>query len=185
MFCKQLIQIDLCEYPELQKHRLALCRDACASRATTSADRPQPSRSVMDHVSPQGRSRIMQGIRNKDTRPELAVRRYLHAAGLRFRLHRRDLPGRPDLVFPGRRTIVFVHGCFWHQHENCVHAQIPRTRPEYWVPKLARTRQRDAENVSSLRVAGWHVETIWECEITEQNLQALARKIARRPIARG
>lgn len=117
-----------------------------------------------------GRSENMRRIRSKDTKPELAVRRVAHAMGFRYRLHRTDLPGKPDLVFPGRRKVVFVHGCFWHQHPDaaCTDARLPKSRQEYWLPKLARNSARDRENVSALERLGWHVLTIWECETTDR-----------------
>ncbi len=114
----------------------------------------------------------MRQIRSKDTKPELAVRRLVHRLGYRFRLHRRDLPGSPDLVFPGRRKVIFVHGCFWHQHPNpgCRDARAPRSNGDYWKPKLARTAVRDAEAEQELRTLGWDVLTIWECELNRDDL---------------
>ena len=130
----------------------------------------------------EARSRIMRAIRAKDTAPELAVRRVLHAAGYRFRLHRRDLPGNPDVVLPRHRAVIFVHGCFWHQHPDsgCRNAQVPRSNTAYWSPKLARTAERDREAAERLKAMGWHVLTIWECEtkqteaLTQRLLQFLA-----------
>lgn len=110
------------------------------------------------------RSEIMARVRSKDTIPELAVRRALHASGLRFRLHRADLPGHPDMVLPGRKMAVFVHGCFWHSHPGCKRARVPATRQEYWVPKLRRNVERDQTATDTLRAAGWRVIVIWECE---------------------
>lgn len=110
------------------------------------------------------RSKIMRSIRKRDTQPELIVRRALHAAGLRFRLHRRGLPGTPDIVLPGRRLCVLVHGCFWHQHPGCAKARQPRTNQAYWGPKLARNAERDAATCDALRAAGWDVLVVWECE---------------------
>lgn len=112
----------------------------------------------------------MQAIKAKDTRPELAVRRYLHARGYRFRLHRRDLPGNPDIVLPRYRTVIFVHGCFWHQHPSltCRNAQVPRSNIGYWQPKLARTVARDRAAFEALEAAGWRVLTIWECETKQE-----------------
>ena len=126
------------------------------------------------------RSRIMRSINKKNTRPELAVRQVLHAMGLRFRLHRRDLPGTPDVVLPRHRAVVLVHGCFWHQHAGCKHAKLPRTRPEYWLPKLARNAERDARSKAALEAAGWRVFVVWECETKDR--QALARRLRRVPI---
>jgi DNA mismatch endonuclease (patch repair protein) len=106
----------------------------------------------------------MARIRSANTGPELAVRRMLHAKGLRFRLHRKDLPGRPDLVLPRHRLIILVHGCFWHQHSGCRLASDPKSNRGYWRPKLASNVARDQRNAELLRSAGWRVETIWECE---------------------
>ncbi len=117
---------------------------------------------------PLTRSENMSRIRGKDTQPELTVRRAFWAAGLRYRLHDKRLPGNPDLVFPGRRTVVFVHGCFWHCHEGCTNFRIPKTRVEWWTAKLQRNKARDAEVHASLKAAGWHVVVIWECEATDQ-----------------
>jgi DNA mismatch endonuclease (patch repair protein) len=119
----------------------------------------------------------MRSITKKNTRPELAVRQMLHAMGFRFRLHRRDLPGTPDIVLPAHKTAIQVHGCFWHQHRGCRHAKLPRTRPEYWLPKLARNVERDAEAKAALRGAGWRVLAIWECETK------MPEKLQRRLIA--
>ncbi len=126
------------------------------------------------------RSRIMRSITKKNTRPELTVRRVLHAMGLRFRLHRHDLPGTPDVVLPRHRAAVLVHGCFWHQHAGCKHAKLPRARPEYWLPKLARNAERDVRAKDALKTAGWRVFVVWECETKDR--QALARRLRRVPI---
>jgi DNA mismatch endonuclease (patch repair protein) len=107
----------------------------------------------------------MARIKSRNTAPEIEVRRALHAAGLRFRLHRRDLPGSPDIVLPGRRAVVFVHGCFWHRHRGCHRARMPATRQEYWAPKLARNVVRDAAAQAALLAAGWRVHIVWACEI--------------------
>lgn len=112
--------------------------------------------------------RRMSGVRNKDTRPELLVRRLLHSLGYRFRLHRRDLPGSPDIVFAGRRKVVFVHGCFWHQHEGCALRTTPRARTDYWLPKFERNKARDRKAVEDLARANWSSLTIWECELKDQ-----------------
>jgi DNA mismatch endonuclease (patch repair protein) len=117
----------------------------------------------MDTRSPQQRRRIMQSVKQKDTTPELVVRRLLHGAGYRYRLHRKGLPGRPDIVFGKRRKVIFVHGCFWHAH-GCSKGQAPKSKLDYWGPKLAQNVERDARNVRDLVNAGWQVLTIWECE---------------------
>jgi len=105
----------------------------------------------------------MSGIGGKNTKPELLVRKALFAAGFRFRLHRKDLPGRPDVVLPGRRVVVFVHGCFWHAHQGCRYAKIPATRREFWEAKLAANVERDRRTREALLSAGWRVLVVWEC----------------------
>lgn len=120
----------------------------------------------------------MRAVRSRDTGPEMVVRRFLHAAGLRYRLHDRRLPGVPDLVFPGRRVVLFVHGCFWHQHPGCAAAARPKTRTDYWNPKLDRNIARDQRHCAELERAGWQVMLIWECETRSQvELEALAEAI--------
>jgi DNA mismatch endonuclease (patch repair protein) len=113
------------------------------------------------------RSRNMAAIRGKDTAPELAVRRILHAMGLRFRMHRKDLPGRPDIVLPKHRTVVFVHGCFWHRHEGCRYTTTPKTRQEFWQSKFADNVERDSRNSTDLQQLGWRVIVVWECELRQ------------------
>ena len=113
------------------------------------------------------RSRNMAAIRGKDTAPELAVRRILHAMALRFRLHRKDLPGRPDIVLPKHRTVVFVHGCFWHRHEGCRYTTTPKTRQEFWQSKFASNVERDSRNRTDLQQLGWRVIVVWECELLQ------------------
>lgn len=109
----------------------------------------------------------MAAIRSKHMKPEIAVRSIAHRLGYRFRLHRRDLPGVPDLVFPGLKKIIFVHGCFWHQHKGCPEGRLPKSRIEYWGPKLSRNIERDAEHLAALRKQGWRALTLWECDITK------------------
>jgi DNA mismatch endonuclease (patch repair protein) len=131
----------------------------------------------MDVVSPETRSRMMSGIRGKNTLPELAVRSAAHRLGLRFRLHRRDLPGRPDLIFPKYRTALFVHGCFWHRHD-CGLAATPKTRPNFWAEKFERNVERDGRNQRLLEGLGWRVVVIWECEtVSEDQLYARLRRL--------
>ena len=110
----------------------------------------------------------MQAVRGKDTGPELTVRRLLHGMGYRYRIHRKDLPGKPDLVFPAQRKAIFVHGCFWHAH-GCRFGQPPKSRLTYWLPKLERNKQRDAENTAQLEALGWKVLTTWECETKDHD----------------
>lgn len=129
----------------------------------------------MDIVSPERRSAMMAGIRGKDTKPELVVRRLAHHLGYRFRLHRRDLPGTPDLVFPGRRKLVFVHGCFWHRHPGCRFAYQPKSNVESWRAKFDTNVTRDARVRRELDKMGWDVLTIWECETTD--VEMLANKL--------
>lgn len=104
-------------------------------------------------------------VRSRDTKPEMMVRRMVHAMGYRYRLHAKDLPGKPDLAFRSRRKVVFVHGCFWHRHPECALARLPKSREDFWLPKLDANRRRDMKNERALRDAGWGVLTIWECEL--------------------
>ena len=119
----------------------------------------------------------MSNIRSKGMKPEMVVRRLIHSMGYRYRLHRKDLPGKPDLVFPGRRKLIFVHGCFWHQHEDpaCKIVRRPKSNRDYWLPKLQRNVIRDKENLSQLRGLGWNVLLVWECEL--ECLDALTGKL--------
>ncbi|MGH1574133.1 very short patch repair endonuclease [Methylobacterium sp. P31] len=117
-------------------------------------------------MNPLARARIMRSIPKKDTKPELLVRRMAHALGFRFRLHRRDLPGTPDLAFPRHRKAIFVHGCFWHQH-TCRAGKLPRSRADYWVPKLTRNVARDARAQADLAASGWQSLVLWECELSD------------------
>jgi DNA mismatch endonuclease (patch repair protein) len=122
----------------------------------------------------------MSAIKGRDTHPEMAVRRTLHAAGFRYRLHDRDLPGRPDIVLPRFRTVVQVHGCFWHYH-GCKDSGIPKTRSAFWLTKLLANRERDARNELELQKLGWNEETVWECQITDKvTLRGLLRRLQRR-----
>jgi DNA mismatch endonuclease (patch repair protein) len=123
---------------------------------------------VADTIDARRRSEIMSRIRSRDTLPEIAVRQAAHALGLRFRLYRRDLPGCPDLVFPRRKLALFVHGCYWHQHPGCRRASRPKSRPDYWLPKLARNVARDASATAQLAALGWQTAVIWECQATDR-----------------
>lgn len=114
----------------------------------------------------------MRAVRSQDTKPELVVRRLVHLLGFRFRLHRKDLPGKPDLVFSGRRRVIFVHGCFWHGHDCTRGARVPKTNSEYWLAKISRNRLRDQRVRQELDDAGWQILTVWECELS--SAEALA-----------
>lgn len=129
------------------------------------------------------RSAQMSLVRSRDTKPEMRVRKALHAAGLRYRVHDRSLPGSPDLVFPARRLVVFVHGCFWHRHPGCPAARLPKSRLDFWEPKLAGNVARDARVRAELESLGWKVIVIWECETRKKEaLSALAGGIAALPV---
>lgn len=134
----------------------------------------------MDVFTRKKRSEVMSRIRGRDTVPEQHVRSVLHRAGLRFCLHRKDLPGRPDIVLPAARTVVFVHGCFWHGHAGCRLAVWPRTNAEFWRAKIEGNRARDARAEAALTDAGWTVETVWECELAGERVTSLARVLIER-----
>ncbi|WP_272910951.1 very short patch repair endonuclease [Falsiroseomonas oryziterrae] len=134
---------------------------------------------MVDSLTPPERSRIMAAVRAKNTRPEMAVRSLVHRMGYRFRLHRKGLPGRPDLVFPGRRAVIFVHGCFWHRHPDptCPLARMPKSRLDFWRPKLEANKERDSANVSRLTEQGWRTLVVWECEL--RDMAAVAENVRR------
>ena len=143
---------------------------------------------MADTLSSEERSRLMSRIRGKDTKPELVVRRMLHSMGYRFRLHRRDLPGKPDIVLPRHGVCIFVHGCFWHLHRNCKDARIPKTRRTWWRKKLEGNAARDKRHSAALRRLGWRVITVWECQTEKpeyllKRLQAILPARARRFLA--
>lgn len=119
---------------------------------------------IMDRISPEKRSWNMSRIRSRNTRPELQLRKALHKMGFRYRLHEKKLPGSPDLVFPKYRAVIFVHGCFWHRH-GCKQTTTPSTRKEFWLGKFKANVERDKRNVKKLRISGWRVLIIWECEL--------------------
>lgn len=127
----------------------------------------------MDVLTPEQRQRNMTRIRSKDTKPELLLRRGLHAAGLRFRLHVATLPGRPDMVFPRYHAVILVHGCFWHGHD-CPLFRLPATRPEFWATKILGNRERDRCTAQALRATGWRMLTVWECSLKGPARQPLA-----------
>lgn len=123
----------------------------------------------MDTLTPEQRSERMSRIRAKDSKPEMIVRRLVHGLGLRYRLHRKDLPGKPDLVLSRHRTVIFVHGCFWHRHHDpaCTLARMPKSRLDFWEPKLEANRLRDIRTKEALEALGWRVLVIWECEVKD------------------
>ena len=125
---------------------------------------------VIHKVSEQ-RSRNMSAIKSKNTKPEIAVRKLLHSMGYRFRLHRKDLPGSPDIVLPKYKTVIFVHGCFWHRHENCKYASIPKTRKEFWESKFKANVKRDKEIQEKIKNIGWQYVVVWECEIKNEKIK--------------
>jgi len=137
----------------------------------------------MDRISKAHRSWNMSRIKGRDTKPELIVRSMLHRMGYRFRLHRKDLPGRPDIVLPKYRTVIFVHGCFWHHHRGCPFAYTPKSRRALWGEKFAQNRQRDHRAAIQLHRRGWRVSVIWECEAEcpARLLQALKQSLRRYP----
>ena len=124
---------------------------------------------MVDTLDSAKRSWNMSRIRGKDTKPEVAVRKALHAEGFRFRLHVKDLPGKPDIVLPKWRTVIFVHGCFWHRHEGCRDSTTPKTRTDWWQEKFARNMENDARKCEELEKLGWRVLVVWECEIDKVN----------------
>lgn len=132
---------------------------------------------MTDTLTKAERSKRMSLVRNKDTRPEIEVRRLIFKLGYRYRLHRRDLPGNPDLVFPIRSKVIFVHGCFWHRHKSaiCRLARLPKSRLNFWIPKLEKNRLRDRTNQTKLRKLGWQVLVVWECQL--QDISNLRSKI--------
>lgn len=128
----------------------------------------------MDHISPEKRSYVMSRIRSKDTAPEIAVRRLVFAMGYRYRLYDKSLPGKPDLVFRRKRKVLYVHGCFWHQHEKCPTGKPPVSNLDYWLPKFKRTVERDRQNINALRKQGWRALVVWECQLGHQ-IKVMAR----------
>lgn len=134
---------------------------------------------MVDTLTPVERSARMALIRGKDTVPELTFRKAIHALGMRYRLHAKDMPGKPDLVFPRFRTVIFVHGCFWHRHEGCKVASTPKSNVDFWLEKFKKNTDRDARNIQALESMGWKVIIVWECEVsTSVNAEATAKRIA-------
>lgn len=132
---------------------------------------------MADTLTRRQRSERMGRIRGKDTKPEMRVRKLVHSMGYRYRLHRKDLPGNPDLVFPARRKAIFIHGCFWHRHPSarCRLARLPKSRLDFWFPKLEENHRRDKRNLSKLKALGWAAMTIWECQIGKN--EVISKKI--------
>ena len=132
---------------------------------------------MADNHTPEARSHNMSRIRSKDTRPEEIVRKYLFSQGFRYRKNVRSLPGCPDIVLPKYKTVVFVHGCFWHMH-NCDRFKVPSSNKEYWIPKLEGNVARDRMNIEKLKNAGWKVLIVWECELSKKNVDTTLKKLA-------
>jgi DNA mismatch endonuclease (patch repair protein) len=130
---------------------------------------------MTDIVSPEKRSQMMSGIRSKNTKPELIIRSWLHRHGYRYRLHRKDLPGKPDIVLPGRRCAIFVHGCFFHHHEGCRLAYVPKTRTEWWQEKFTRNVERDTLAIQELENDGWRVLVVWECQVRSGSFEDILK----------
>ena len=132
----------------------------------------------MDRFSPDKRHEVMSRIRGKDTKPEMIVRRFLFSQGFRFRLHYRKLPGHPDIVLPKYRAVVFVHGCFWHRHENCRHFRLPQSNVEYWENKIAGNVERDLRDANRIADMGWKVIVVWECELERKTRDEVLNRVA-------
>lgn len=128
---------------------------------------------MTDLVSPEKRSQIMSGIRSRNTQPEMIVRSWLHRHGFRYRLHRKDLPGKPDLVLPKWKTVILINGCFFHHHEGCSLAYVPKTRTEWWMEKFRKNKERDTRNIAELKSLGWQVLVIWECQVRDGKYKTL------------
>ncbi|WP_157176888.1 very short patch repair endonuclease [Sphingomonas prati] len=133
---------------------------------------------MVDVVDAATRSRMMSGIRGRNTKPEIQLRSGLHALGYRFRLHAKGLPGKPDIVLPKYRAVVLVHGCFWHRHQGCRYATTPATRTEFWSEKFAGNVLRDARNASLIKSAGWRLATVWECALRSDGGHEVARLVS-------
>ncbi|MNV10720.1 Very short patch repair protein [compost metagenome] len=129
----------------------------------------------MDRLTTQRRSWLMSRVKSKNTKPELVVRRLVFGMDYRYRLHAKNLPGQPDLVFPGRKKVIFVNGCFWHGHTDCRYGRLPKSRVEYWQAKIEQNQARDRENTTLLEADGWQVLTVWQCEL--KNIETLANRL--------
>jgi DNA mismatch endonuclease (patch repair protein) len=132
---------------------------------------------ALDTLTPEERSHQMALVRSINTKPELLVRRLVHGLGYRYRIHRRDLPGTPDIVFSSRQAVIFVHGCFWHRHDGCPLARMPKSKVGFWMDKLEGNRERDIRKTEELESAGWRVLVVWECEL--KDLNALSSRLRR------
>lgn len=155
---------------------LVVCWLLRAGRTSRQAATRASVETLLDRISTEKRSALMASVRSRNTKPELVVRSLIHRLGFRFRLHRSDLPGCPDLVFPSRRIAMFVHGCFWHQH-ICARGAPPVSNADFWRRKLSRNRERDGKVTRLLKKDGWRVIVIWECET--KNEERLARRVSR------
>lgn len=134
---------------------------------------------MMDTLSKQERSERMSKIRCKDSKSEMKLRRLIHGMGFRYRLHVTTLPGTPDLVFPSRKSIIFMHGCFWHRHQGCRLARIPKSKVDFWTAKLEANKIRDERNCSLLKAMGWRIMVVWECQIKGKNLDEISNIVKR------
>lgn len=137
---------------------------------------------MADNLTTEQRRKNMSAIKSRDTKPEIIVRSMLHRSGFRFRLHDKKLPGKPDIILPKYKTVIFVHGCFWHQHKGCKRSTIPKSNTDYWIPKLSGNVKRDVQHKADLKKAGWNVAVVWECETKdadklEKKLKSIFAKI--------
>lgn len=137
---------------------------------------------MADKLTAEQRSRNMAAIKSKNTKPEILVRKFLHANGYRYKLHDKTLFGKPDIVLPKYKTIIFVHGCFWHGHHNCKYATIPKTRTEWWTAKINRNKKTDKINTGKLRKEGWKIITVWECSLKKNKLQTTFNRLLKQLI---
>lgn len=132
---------------------------------------------MADVHKPEVRSYNMSRIKGKDTKPEMLVRKYLFSRGFRYRIHDKKLPGKPDIILPKYKTIIFVHGCFWHSHEGCRYFVVPKTRTEWWINKLNLNKKKDNQNIESLESEGWNILTVWECELKSKTKKETLSRI--------
>ena len=132
---------------------------------------------MADVLTTEQRRRCMSQVKSKNTKPEMLVRSYLHAKGFRFRLHKKDLPGKPDIVLPRYKTAIFVNGCFWHGHEGCSYAALPSTNKEFWETKISQNRERDERTYEKLHSMGWNVIVIWQCQLKQKTKEQTLIKL--------